>query len=167
MLTRLIRIQLVLFTALTLVALITLGWYYLRLPSVAGIGQYTLTADLPSSGGLYRDRQRHLPRYHDRQGHRRRAHRDAGPRRRCGISDNFKIPVNAIANVHSVSAIGEQYLDLVATGNSDQYFAPGRRITEGTVPREIGPALDAANNGLAVLPKEKIAVHCSTRHRWP
>ena len=54
MLTRLIRLQLILFTVLTLIALIVLGWFYLRLPSVVGIGQYELKADLPASGGLYR-----------------------------------------------------------------------------------------------------------------
>ena len=36
MLTRFIRIQLILFTILTFIALIVLGWYYLRLPSVVG-----------------------------------------------------------------------------------------------------------------------------------
>ena len=30
-----------------------LGLYYLRLPSLAGVGQYTLYADLERSGGLY------------------------------------------------------------------------------------------------------------------
>ena len=30
-----------------------LGWYYLRVPSLVGIGQYTLYAELPRSGGLY------------------------------------------------------------------------------------------------------------------
>ena len=42
MLTRFIKIQLVLFTILTIIALVVLGWYYLRLPSVVGIGQYEL-----------------------------------------------------------------------------------------------------------------------------
>ncbi len=58
--------------------------------------------------------------------------------------------------MHSVSAIGEQYLDLVSTGNPGQYLSDGQTITEGTVPSEVGPALDAANRALAVLPKEKI-----------
>ena len=53
MLTRFIRIQLLLFTILTIIALIVLGVYYLRLPSVVGIGQYHLNAELPRSGGLY------------------------------------------------------------------------------------------------------------------
>jgi phospholipid/cholesterol/gamma-HCH transport system substrate-binding protein len=59
--------------------------------------------------------------------------------------------------VHSVSAIGEQYLDLVSTGSPGTYFSPGQTITKATVPSEIGPALDAANRGLSVLPKQKIA----------
>ena len=38
---------------LSFVTAIALGWYYLRIPTAVGIGQYTLKADLPTSGGLY------------------------------------------------------------------------------------------------------------------
>ena len=73
------------------------------------------------------------------------------------IDNRYKIPIDSVANVHSVSAIGEQYLDLVSTGNPGQYYQDGQTITQlGTVPSEVGPALDSANRGLAVLPKEKI-----------
>lgn len=155
MLTRIVKVQLVLFTVLTVLALVTLGWYYLKLPTVAGVGQYTLKAELPASGGLYRTanvtyRGITIGRVTDIQP------TEQGARATLSISNDFKIPVNAIANVHSVSAIGEQYLDLVAEGELDQFLSPGQTITEGTVPREIGPALDSANKGLSVLPKEKI-----------
>lgn len=73
------------------------------------------------------------------------------------IDSRYKIPIDASANVHSVSAVGEQYLDLVSTGHPNKDFSPGQTITKGTVPAEIGPALDTANRGLAVLPKDKIA----------
>lgn len=53
MLTRFIRRQLILFGTLTVIAIVVLGWYYLRIPSLVGIGQYTLKAHLPASGGLY------------------------------------------------------------------------------------------------------------------
>ena len=73
------------------------------------------------------------------------------------IDSKYKIPADATANVHSVSAIGEQYLDLVSTRTSRaSTWPPGTTITNSTVPSEVGPALDAANKGLAVLPKEKI-----------
>jgi phospholipid/cholesterol/gamma-HCH transport system substrate-binding protein len=155
-LTRVIRIQLVLFTVLTVIALVALGWYYLALPQLVGIGQYTLYADLPASGGLYATgnvsyRGIQIGKVTDVEP------TEAGARATLRIGDQFKIPVDASANVHSVSAIGEQYLDLVSTGNPGQYFSGGQTITTGTVPSEVGPALDAANQGLAVLPKDKIS----------
>lgn len=54
MLTRAIKTQLVLLTVLAVIAVVVLGWYFLRIPSLVGIGRYTLYAELPRSGGLYR-----------------------------------------------------------------------------------------------------------------
>jgi phospholipid/cholesterol/gamma-HCH transport system substrate-binding protein len=154
-LTRFIKIQLVLFTILTIIALVVLGWYYLRVPSLAGIGQYKLYADLPRSGGLYETAN---VTYRGTQIGKVTGVEptENGVKATMSIDNEFKIPKDATANVHSVSAIGEQYLDLVSTGNPGQYFSNGQTITAGTVPSEVGPALDAANRGLAVLPKEKI-----------
>ena len=155
MLTRFIKIQLVLFTILTFIALIALGWYYLRVPSLMGIGQYKLYADLPRSGGLYATanvtyRGTTIGKVTDVYPTER------GARAEMSIDSQFKIPADASANVHSVSAIGEQYLDLVSEGNPGQYLPDGTTITKSSVPSEVGPALDSANKGLAVLPKEKI-----------
>jgi len=156
MLTRFIRNQLIVFAALTLAALVALGWYYLRIPSQLGIGQYRLTAELPSSGGLYRTSN---VTYRGIQIGRvtKVEPTKHGVRATLSIDSRYKIPIDASANVHSVSAIGEQYLDLVSTGDPRAFFSPGQTITKGTVPSEIGPALDAANRGLSVLPKQKIA----------
>jgi phospholipid/cholesterol/gamma-HCH transport system substrate-binding protein len=155
MLSRFLRRQLILFSILTVIAIVVLGWYYLRLPSLAGIGQYTLKADLPESGGLYRTsnvtyRGITIGKVTDVQPTR------TGAQATMSIDSRYKIPIDATANVHSVSAVGEQYLDLVSVGNPGKYLSPGQTITKGTVPAEIGPALDTANRGLAVLPKEKI-----------
>jgi phospholipid/cholesterol/gamma-HCH transport system substrate-binding protein len=154
-LTRFIKIQLVLFTILTIIAVVVLGWYYLRVPSLVGIGQYELKAELPRSGGLYATAN---VTYRGTQVGKITSvvPTETGALATMSIDNQFKIPADASANVHSVSAIGEQYLDLVSTGNPGQYLQPGTTITESTVPSEVGPALDAANEGLAVLPKEKI-----------
>ena len=53
MLTPFIKRQLVAFGILTVISLLVLGIYYLQVPSLVGIGQYTLKAQLPASGGLY------------------------------------------------------------------------------------------------------------------
>ena len=154
--TRFIRIQLVLFTILTVIALVILGWYYLRIPRLVGIQQYTLKANLPASGGLYSTanvtyRGIEIGKVTDVQP------TETGALATMSIDNRYKIPVNAVPNVHSVSAIGEQYVDLVAEGNVTQYLRDGQTMPElGTVPDEVGPALDLANRGLEVLPKEKI-----------
>jgi phospholipid/cholesterol/gamma-HCH transport system substrate-binding protein len=157
-LTRFIKIQLVLFTILTIIAIVVLGWYYLRVPSLVGVGQYKLYADLPRSGGLYATAN---VTYRGTQIGKVTSVEptEKGARAEMSIDNRYKIPVDATANVHSVSAIGEQYLDLVPTGNGRQYLSEGQNvgnISENKVPSEVGPALDAANRGLAVLPKEKI-----------
>jgi phospholipid/cholesterol/gamma-HCH transport system substrate-binding protein len=156
MLTRFIRMQLIVFATLTVTALVALGWYYLRIPSQLGVGQYRLVAELPASGGLYRTSN---VTYRGIQIGRvtKVEPTKNGVRATLSIDSRYKIPIDASANVHSVSAIGEQYLDLVSAGNPGKFYSPGETITKGTVPSEIGPALDAANRGLSVLPKRKIA----------
>jgi phospholipid/cholesterol/gamma-HCH transport system substrate-binding protein len=156
MVTRFVRNQLIAFAILTMITLLVLGGYYLRLPAVAGIGQYSLKADLPTSGGLYRTanvtyRGATIGRVTVVEPTK------TGVQATMSIDDRYKIPVDATANVHSVSAVGEQYLDLVSQGNPDKFLSPGQTITKGTVPEEIGTALDAVQRGLAALPKDKIA----------
>jgi len=156
MLTRLVKTQLVLLAALAIGAVTMLGWYYLRIPSLLGVDRYTLYADLPASGGLYRTanvtyRGITIGRVTAVEPTKR------GARAAMSIDNGYRIPADASANVHSVSAVGEQYLDLASTSNRGPYLHNGQTITKSTVPDQIGPALDAANRGLAVLPKGKIA----------
>jgi len=155
MLTRLIRTQLVIFTTLTVLALLVLGIYFLRLPTYFGLGQYTLKADLPASGGLYRTsnvtyRGSTIGKVTDVQP------TEKGVVATMQISKKYQIPVDSVANVHSVTAIGEQYLDLVSDKHVDQYFKNGDTITKGTVPSPVGPALDRANVALNAIPANKI-----------
>ncbi|MFV0495173.1 MCE family protein [Mycobacterium sp.] len=155
MLTPFIKRQLWMFLALTVAALSILGIYYLQLPTLVGIGRYQLSANLPASGGLYPTanvtyRGVTIGKVTDVQP------TSWGAKATLSIDSSYDIPIDASANVHSVSAVGEQYLDLVSTGSSGKYFKAGQTITKGTVPHEVGPALDTANEGLAVLPKEKI-----------
>jgi phospholipid/cholesterol/gamma-HCH transport system substrate-binding protein len=156
MLTRLIKTQLVLLTGLALVAVLALGWYYLRVPSLVGIGRYTLYAELPRSGGLYRTanvtyRGITIGKVTEVEPTER------GARATMSIDNGYQIPTDASANVHSVSAVGEQYLDLVSDRTGGPYFDDEQTVTKSTVPSQIGPALDAANSGLSVLPKDKVA----------
>ncbi len=156
MLTRLIKTQLVLLVVLAVVAVVVLGWYFLRIPSLVGIGRYTLYAELRQSGGLYRTanvtyRGITIGTVTNLEPTER------GARATMSIDEGYQIPTDASANVHSVSAVGEQYLDLVSTRTGGPYLQNNQTVAKSTVPSQIGPALDAANRGLAVLPKDKVA----------
>ncbi len=156
MLTPFVKRQLVAFGIMTVISLLVLGVYYLQIPSLVGIGRYQLKADLPASGGLYPTanvtyRGITIGKITDVEPTER------GAKATMSIDSHYKIPIDATANVHSVSAVGEQYLDLVSTGRPGKFLSPGQTITEGTVPAAIGPALDTAYKGLAALPKDKIS----------
>ena len=123
-----------LFGIVTIIAVLALGWYYLRIPTLAGIGQYTLNADLPRSGGLYETSN---VTYRGTQIGKVIAVEptEEGARATMSIDDRYKIPVDASANVRSVSAVGEQYLDLVSDGRLlDSTSSRGQTITKSTVP---------------------------------
>ncbi len=157
MLTPFIRKQLIAFAILTVVSIFVLGVYYLQVPTLVGIGQYTLKAELPASGGLYPTanvtyRGITIGRVTKVEP------TEQGAEATISIASKYKIPIDTVANVHSVSAVGEQYLDLVSSGNPGKYFSDGQTIAKGTVPSEIGPALDTANRGLTALPADKIPV---------
>lgn len=157
MLTRIIRIQLAVFAALTVVVLAVLLLYYLQLPTVAGVARYTLTVDLPVSGGLYPTanvtyRGVTIGKVTDVQPI------PTGARAELSIDDTYRIPADSTANVHSLTAAGEQYLDLVSADDSGPYLRDGQTITKSTVPSQIGPVLDAANHAIAALPSDKIPV---------
>jgi phospholipid/cholesterol/gamma-HCH transport system substrate-binding protein len=156
LLTPFIKRQLVMFAILTVISLGVLGVYYLQIPSLVGIGRYTLKADLPATGGLYPTAN---VTYRGITIGKVTAVEptETGAAATMSIDSRYKIPVDATAHVHSVSAVGEQFLDLVSTGNPGKFLSDGQVITKGFVPSEIGPALDTANRGLSVLPKEKIA----------
>ncbi|MEH3137592.1 MAG: MCE family protein [Mycolicibacterium neoaurum] len=157
LLTRMIKTQLLIFVVLTLVALVVLSLGYLRLPTYAGIGMYRLYADLPNSAGLYKTanvtfRGTTVGKVIEVEP------TETGARVTMDINNDTQVPIDASADVHSVSAVGEQFLDLVSPDNVPQHFKDGDTITKGTVPAEVGPALDSAQRGLAALPEEKIGV---------
>lgn len=157
LLTRFVKTQLAIFAVLTVLALLALGIYFLRLPSVAGIGQYNLKVDLPAAGGLYKTanvtyRGVTIGKVTGMEP------TENGARATLSIGDKFKIPTDSTAIVGSVTAVGEQYLDLVSSGDPGQYFQPGQTITKSSIPQAVGPALDNAYKALAAIPSDKIPV---------
>ncbi len=54
MLSRFVRIQLVIFTIASIVGVLVMVFAYMQVPTLSGIGKITVKLELPASGGLYR-----------------------------------------------------------------------------------------------------------------
>jgi len=112
MIDRLTKMQLAIFGVVTVVTIVVMAVFYLRLPAALGIGTYRVTADFVAGGGLYKNanvtyRGVAVGRV---ESVGLNAHGvDATMRLNSGTT----VPSNVTASVKSVSAIGEQYIDLV------------------------------------------------------
>src|SRR5215471_10756962 len=116
MIDRLTRVQLAIFAVITAVTLAVMAIFYLRLPATFGIGTYGVSADFAAGGGLYKNanvtyRGVAVGRV-DSVGLN-----PTGVTAEMRLNSGTPIPSNVTATVKSVSAVGEQYIDLVPPGN--------------------------------------------------
>lgn len=112
MLTRLVRLQLAIFAVVTVLAVGAIAILYLHAPSRLGIGTYKVTADFAGGGGIYKNAN---VTYRGVTVGRVDAIRlgEHGVDVEMRLNGRTKIPSDVTATVKSMSAIGEQYVDLV------------------------------------------------------
>lgn len=112
MLDRLTKVQLAIFGVVTVITVAIMAIFYLRLPAALGIGTYHVTADFVAGGGLYKNANvtyRGVAVGRVESVGLNPHGVDAVMRLNSGTG----VPSNVTATVKSVSAIGEQYVDLV------------------------------------------------------
>src|SRR5271169_2852478 len=157
MLTRFVRIQLLIFTIIGIVGVIAMALFYVQAPTLLGIGRMTVTLELPATGGLYRFSN---VTYRGVQiGKVTAVSLTAkGAKATLSLGTSPKIPANLQAEVQSVSAVGEQYVDLRPRTDSAPYLHDGSVIAmhDTTIPQAVGPMLDQLNALVKSLPKNKI-----------
>ncbi|HVX43328.1 MAG TPA: MCE family protein [Mycobacteriales bacterium] len=123
MLTRKVKIQLVIFTVLSLLGVAYVGTNYVGIGAgLFGGGTYTVQADFPTGGGIYVGADVTYNGVHVGKVTRMRLRPD-GVRVSLQIEKSApRIPANAHAVVADRSAVGEQYVDLRPTGRSGGYL---------------------------------------------
>ena len=155
-LSRFVRIQLAIFAVLTVIGVSVMGLYYIHLPALAGIGETSVTVQLPTAGGLYRFAN---VTYRGKTiGNVAQVKLTPnGVDAVLSIDSAASVPADLDAQVKSVSAIGEQYVDLLPRHGGGPYLSDGAVIplNRTSVPEEIGPILDQANALLASIPAGK------------
>jgi phospholipid/cholesterol/gamma-HCH transport system substrate-binding protein len=157
-LTRRIVIQLAIVAVIALTAGAVMGVGYMGLPAMLfGIGRYTVKAELPETGGLYRTgnvtyRGTEVGRVESVQ------LTDSGVEATLSLNSKYKIPSDLDAQVHSQSAVGEQYLTLLPRNDTSRPLRDGDVIPRSrtSIPPDINSLLDAANRGLQAIPQDSL-----------
>jgi phospholipid/cholesterol/gamma-HCH transport system substrate-binding protein len=139
-----------------------MAFSFMKLPeTLFGVGQYTITLELPSSGGLY---PTSVVTYRGTDVGKVKSvdvTRD-GVRAVLSLRSDQPVPSNVKATVHSRSAVGEQYVEL--TPQPDKDGERSARLRQGDdvpagrveVPPDIGRLLDATNRALQAVPHDNL-----------
>ena len=166
MLTRLVRTQLIIFTVASVLGVAVMVFAYMQAPTLLGIGRMTVKLELPGTGGLYRFanvtyRGVQVGKVTDVRPTR------GGAVATLSLQSSPKIPADLEANVLSVSAVGEQYVDLAPRTKAGPYLQDGSVITKDntSVPQAVGPMLDQVSALVDSIPTDKIAPLLDESHK--
>lgn len=157
-LSRRMLIQLAIFTFIAVTAIALMSLQFLKLPAkIFGIGRYSVTMELPETGGLYGTGN---VTYRGVEVGRVQSVglTDTGVKAVLSLKSGIDIPSDLKAEVHSQSAIGEQYVDLVPRNGASRPLKDGDVIPrkDTSVPPDINSLLDAANTGLQAIPQDNL-----------
>lgn len=157
-LSRRIWIQLAIFFLVATVAAAIMVLRYMQLPNMLfGVGHYRVTVQLPNTGGLYKTgnvtyRGTEIGRVESVQ------LTDDGVAAVLSLNSDVKVPADVEAEVHSQSAVGEQYVALLPRGDGGAALKDGDVIArkDTTVPPDVNELLDATNRGLQAIPQDNL-----------
>ncbi len=158
-LTRRILIQMAVFIAISVVAIGIMAFGYMRLPNLLfGAGHYRVTLELPETGGLY---PRSNVTYRGSQVGRVEevGLTDRGTvEAKLSLADDVPIPADLDAAVHSQTAVGELFVELLPRSGEGPELRDGDVIPldRTTVPMDVNTLLDATNRGLQAIPGDNL-----------
>lgn len=158
MLTRFVRTQLIIFTIASIVGVGIMLFAYIQVPTLLGLGRLTVKLDLPATGGLYKFSN---VTYRGLQVGKVTSIdlTDTGAQATLSLDTSPKIPADLKAEVRSMSAVGEQYVELLPRNDKAPYLQDGSVIAVGntSIPQSVGPMLDQVSKLMDTIPKEKLS----------
>lgn len=157
LLSRFVRAQLIIFSILSVLGLAVMSVMYMRLPTLAGIGTIGVTVELPDAGGLYRFGN--VTYRGVRVGKVTGVELSGdGVRATLAIDGSYRIPADLTAEVRSVSAVGEQYVDLLPRTDSPPYLYDGATVErrDTAIPQPVGPMLDRLSALVGTIPRDDL-----------
>ncbi|MGV0795610.1 MlaD family protein [Mycolicibacterium elephantis] len=160
MITRRAKVQFIAFIVIAIGGLVVMAVGYVGLPQMLfGIGQYRVTVELPAAGGLYPQAN---VTYRGSKVGRVAAVRltNSGVVADLDLNSDVKIPSDLDADVHSQSAVGEQYVALIPRNGQAAPLRDGDVIPAArtSVPPNVNELLEATNRALHGIPGENVKV---------
>ncbi len=155
---RQVIIQLAVFTVIALAVLAVTFLHFVKLPAMLfGVGRYTVQMELPESGGLYGTGN---VTYRGFEVGRVESVRltDTGVQAVLSLKSGIDIPSDLKAEVHSQTAIGESYVELLPRSATSPPLKDGDIIplANTSVPPDINALLSAANTALGAIPHDNL-----------
>jgi phospholipid/cholesterol/gamma-HCH transport system substrate-binding protein len=155
---RRVRLQLSIFAVIAVISGAIMGLTFMDVPSrFFGVGDYRVTVELPSSGGLYVNAN---VTYRGVDVGRVTEVRlsGGGVDAIVDLKSDVPIPADLDAAVHSRNAVGEQYMELLPRKSDGPTLENGSVITldRTTVPPALNRLLDATNRGLQAIPNDNL-----------
>lgn len=152
------KVQLALFTVIGIIAILVMAVQYMRLPSMLfGIGTYYVTVELPQASGLYGGGN---VTYRGTEVGRVEAVRltPTGVEAVLALKSGIDVPSDLRAEVHSQSAIGEQYVALLPRNGDARPLRDGDVVGRAntSVPPDVNTLLTDVNAGLQAIPQDNL-----------
>lgn len=155
---RRIKIQLAVFATIAVLAGTVMVFGYIQAPAMLfGVGQYKVTVELPRAAGLYPGanvtyRGTEVGRIDSVDV------THTGAQAVLSLNSNIAIPSDLRAEVHSQSAIGEQYIALLPRNATAPPLKNGDVISvrDTSVTPDIDTLLDAIDSGLSAIPQDNL-----------
>jgi phospholipid/cholesterol/gamma-HCH transport system substrate-binding protein len=157
MISRLIRVQLVVFVIVTVLGMSAMLLVYVRLPEVLGLGVHHMTVNFARNAGVYPNAKVLYRGVEIGQVDAVRA-TPRGAEVHLVVDNSTPLPADSTVAIRSVSAAGEQYVEFLSpTGRAPYLPADATVPPERTVlPTDIGPLLDQVQALLASVPTEDL-----------
>lgn len=156
-LTKRIKTQLTIFAVVAILAGAVMTFGYIKVPSLMGVGRYTVTVELPRAAGLYATanvtyRGTEVGRVTDVR------LTNTGVAADLSLRSDVPIPSDLDAQVHSVTSLGEQYLALTPRNGNSAPLKNGDVIPvdRTSVPPDINGLVEATNRGLQAIPRDNL-----------
>jgi len=156
MLSKITRVKLIVFVAITAVALLVTALFYVRLPQQVGIGRYGVDVELANAAGLY---PQAMVTYRGVEVGKVTGI-DLGPGgsvvAHLQVDNDTLLPKDSIAQVRSASVIGEQYVNFLPadTGTASGFLADGDTIpvSRTVLPTSTNTLLSSVDGLLQSVP---------------